>query len=116
MTQRTINTTTVGDLDFQVYEPTEGQVAILAQHLRLAQRRNTDAAVGINAMATFMTVLDKLIVDDDVRDELHDLLVNAEVSFEDVAGAILNLPATTDGEVVDAAPQTITKRPRRITR
>lgn len=116
MTQRTMNTTSVGDLSFQVYEPTEGQIAVLAQHLRLAQRRTSDAGAGIAAMATFMTVLDKLIVDDEVRDELHDLLVGAEISFKDVADAILNISATTDGEVVDATPQTITKPRRRIAR
>lgn len=116
MTQRIKHLVSVGDFDFEVYEPTEGQIAILAQQLRAASRRSPEPGQAIAAMATFMTVLGKLIVNDDDRDDLHDMLINAEVSFREVSEAILAKGNTVDGEVSVAAPTTVVRRPARRNR
>jgi len=110
--KRTINRTSVGDFAFDAYEPLDGQVGVLAQQIRIAQKPTTQGPAGIAAMALVMDIFNALIVHDEDRDHLYELLVTGQLELMTLFKALLN-QKIVDAEVVDAAPQTVVRRSRR---
>lgn len=113
---RTTRTATFNDLEFEVYEPTDGQVAIMAQQVRAAKRAASGKPdqSGFLAMGVFLTVLEKLIIDEEIRDRFVDELIDGDLDLIKLVSAILGGDAILNGEVVtDAAPRTVVKRTKR---
>lgn len=112
---RTTRTATIGQLTFDVYEPTDGQVAVLMQQARIAKRADTsrDGQAAAMAMGVVMQVVDNLIVDSEDRDGLAEEIIAGNLLLVDVLAAILGGPGVVDAEVNDAAPQTVIAKRRR---
>lgn len=95
--------------------PTDGQLAVLAQHVRVGKKKNAEAGVQFAAIGTIMTVLENLVPDPEDNEFLGDLLVAGELDIPELIKVILGGEDTIDGEVTSAATATVVKRPTKRT-
>lgn len=103
--------TTHNGRSIKVWRATDGQMAVMAQQLRNMKKgvRDNNVSESFFAVGTMMALLDKLIVNEDDRDYLGDLLLEGDMNVADLLNLLLASDATLEGET-DATPQTIVKR------
>lgn len=109
--QRATRTTEVKGRTITVLTPTDGQMAVLAQHIRIGKRADAPAGAQFNAIGTIMTVLDKLVVEEEDRDFLGGLLVDGDLDIPELVAVVLGGDETLEGETVNATSSTVIKRP-----